>query len=105
MTKMMFVALACALSACSSPAYQQYEWYKDTYNSHLSNIAKIQAAKSLLDETTDPDERRRLSVEILAVKQICGETVTRYNSEASKTIKVIVLPNDVPQSISMEDCK
>lgn len=63
-------------------------WYADAVASNASD-----------------DELTRLRIELSAIRQVCLDNVKKYNSEASKTIKVVTLPDDVPLSLSQEECK
>lgn len=110
-TSLAALALAFVLAGCDTAhtAYKQYEWYKDTYTAHKSNVSKVKNADTLYTDAVannaSEDELTRLRIELSGIRQVCLDNVEKYNSEATKTIKVVTLPTDVPLSLSQEECK
>lgn len=105
------LVLAFVLAGCSTSqtAYKQYEWYKDTYAAHKSNVGKVKIATASFTDAfasnANMDEITRLRIELSAIRHVCLDNVEKYNSESTKTIKEMTLPNDVPLSLSQDECQ
>lgn len=110
-TSLAALVLAFVLAGCSTAqtAYKQYEWYKDTYAAHKSNVGKVKIATTSFTDAVasnaNEDELTRLRIELSAIRQVCLDNVEKYNSESTKTIKEVTLPTDVPLSLSQDECQ
>lgn len=80
-----------------------YEMFFDLnagYQRRLGDIAGHTAAVS----TATGDEKNRLTVELLGMKNTCRDLVTRYNAESSKQNRSLFKAADLPSELDINSC-
>ena len=89
----------------SDNVIHNYEWFYDTNGAIISRTGQINSHKSLVSETSDPDERSVLNMELSAMKQTCRELVTKYNANSEKANRSLFKSNGLPDSYNLSTCE
>jgi hypothetical protein len=85
-------------------AIATYERFHDRWRNYEARLGQIGSHTALLAVETAPDERRRLSIEIAAMRQSCRETAAGYNAEATMTNRAIFQGRTAPERLDMARC-
>jgi hypothetical protein len=82
-----------------------YEFFRDANQAAQARIAQISSFKKIAAETTAPDERTRLRIDLAAIQQSCRDLVAKYNANASKANRSIFMGQGVPESLDLKNCE
>lgn len=81
-----------------------YEAFIDIKNNFDARMDQIKTYQTVVEATTDSSEKSRLIVELSAMKQSCRELAARYNANSSKMNRNIFKANNLPETLSIEEC-
>jgi len=82
-----------------------YEWYFDTNSAYTARIAQIQQFKGWIESESDPNEVRRLRVELGAMQQSCRELVSDYDANSEKLNKEFFKSKKLPINLDPMKCE
>lgn len=82
-----------------------YEWFHDTSKTFNARVSAIQAHKGLIAEEKDPEELRRLRVEVNGMKQMCREMSANYASKTAQLHVGYLKSNDLPETLDAQQCE
>lgn len=84
---------------------QSYEWFYDVNAAYIARSRQIEDFNGwLTDDSNDKQEKRRLQIEVSAVRQSCRDLVTKYNANSEKMNKSIFKGWSLPQTLSVASC-
>ncbi len=108
MIPMLFVNSATNVVAKTVDAnhvLQSYEWFYDVDAQVKSRTQQIEGHMHLVMTEADPEERRRLRLELAAMQQSCRDLTSKYNANSEKMNKGIFRNHGLPASIDMMACE
>lgn len=83
---------------------QNYEWYKDAFNSIKAKRRQIVQFKSMYAAQPEGSEKNKLRIDMAGIQQICRDLSAKYNSNASKVNRSIFMGTDTPSMVNVEEC-
>jgi hypothetical protein len=64
---------------------------------------QVREQQSVLDAETDPDERRRLRMELSAMEQSCRDIAAQYNANSAKQNRALFKARNLPETLTCAD--
>lgn len=84
---------------------QKYEWFHDANGVIEARVRQIATHTALLDAESNEGEKRRLRLEVSAMKQSCRALVQQYNANATKTNQSIFMGREAPSGFDPNYCE
>lgn len=84
---------------------QKYEWFHDANGVIEARVRQIATHAALLDAESNEGEKRRLRLEVSAMKQSCRALVQQYNANATKTNQSIFMGREAPSGFDPNYCE
>lgn len=82
---------------------QNYELFFDLNGQFNARTAQIESQKHVLAEETDPDEKRRLRMELGAMQQSCRDIANQYNMNSQKQNRDLFKARNLPETLTCVD--
>lgn len=82
-----------------------YEWFYDVDGQFKARSGQVKTTKALLASESDPDEQRRLKVELAGQQQSCRELATSYNAQSEKVNHAIFKGREAPVTLDPAICE
>jgi hypothetical protein len=83
---------------------QNYEMFFDINAGFNRRLGDIKGHETLLNSTTAVDEKNRLNIELVGLRQICRELANQYDAESHKLNKEVFKSSDVPAELDPLEC-
>jgi len=79
---------------------QNYELFFDLNGQFDARTAQIRTQQEYLAAETDPDEKRRLRMELAAMQQSCREIAAQYNANSQKQNRDLFKARNLPETLT-----
>lgn len=77
-----------------------YELFFDLKAQFDVRTAQVRQQQAFLDAESDPDERRRLRMELAAMQQSCRDLAAQYNANSEKLNRDVFKSQNLPESLT-----
>lgn len=84
---------------------ESYEWFFNTNAQFDARVGQIKTHSDLVAATNDDPEKRRLGIELAAMRQSCRELATKYNANSAKMNKQAFKSDNLPSELDVATCE
>lgn len=82
-----------------------YEWFQESATAFDARVAQIEAHKSLIAKETDPDELRRLRIELSGMQQVCRDLAAKYSGKTNEIHVGFLKGRNLPETLNARSCE